>query len=92
MVQRIFFGPLDKPENRDPHVRDIHGQETVVFGLIIVAAFVLGLWPKPFLDRSEKSVQAFVASYRDRLHEARRMPDAPSHIYPALPAARGNNP
>jgi len=85
MYQRIFFGPLDKPENRDPHVRDIHGQETWVFGLIIAAALVLGIYPKPILDRSEKSVQAFIASYRDRLQEARRVPDAPSHIYPALP-------
>jgi NADH-quinone oxidoreductase subunit M len=84
MYQRIFFGPLDKPENRDPHVRDIGGQEKVVFGLIIIAALVMGIWPKPILDRSEKSVQSFIASYRDRLQESRRVPDAPSHVYPPI--------
>ena len=34
MYQKIFFGPLDKPENRDPHVKDIHGREIWVFGTI----------------------------------------------------------
>jgi NADH-quinone oxidoreductase subunit M len=84
MYQRIFFGPLDKPENRDPHVRDIHGQETWVFGIVIVAALVMGIYPKPILDRSEKTVDAFISSYRDRLQEARRAPDAPAHVYPAI--------
>ena len=35
MYQKIFFGPLDKPENRDPHVKDIHGKEIWVFGVIV---------------------------------------------------------
>jgi len=85
MYQRIFFGPLDKPENRDPHVRDIHGREIAVFGIMIVAALVMGVAPKPILDRSEKSVQAYISLYRDRLHESQKMPDAPAHVYPALP-------
>jgi NADH-quinone oxidoreductase subunit M len=85
MYQRIFFGPLDKPENRDPHVRDVHGREIWVFGIVILVALVMGVWPKPILDRSEKSVQAFIASYRDRLKDSRKAPDAPSHIYPELP-------
>src|SRR5262249_15622043 len=56
MYQRIFFGPLDKPENRDPHVRDIHGREVWVFAIMIVAALVMGIWPQPILSRSERSV------------------------------------
>jgi NADH-quinone oxidoreductase subunit M len=84
MYQRLMFGPLDKPENRDPHVRDVHGQEIVVFGVMIVAALVMGIWPKPILDRSEKSVQAFISTYRDRLQESRRAPDAPPHLYPPI--------
>ena len=85
MYQRLMFGPLDKPENRA--VRDIHGAETWVFGIVVTVAIVMGLAPQPILARSEKSVDAFVASYRDRLQEARRAPDAPAHIYPPLPAA-----
>jgi NADH-quinone oxidoreductase subunit M len=85
MYQRLMFGPLDKPENRA--VRDIHGAETWVFGIMVAAAIGMGLVPQPILARSEKSVEAFVASYRDRLQEAKRAPDAPSHVYPPLPAA-----
>jgi NADH-quinone oxidoreductase subunit M len=86
MYQRIFFGPLDKPENRDPHVRDIHGREVWVFGIVIVAALAMGVYPKPILDRSEASVQAFISSYRDRLRDARANPDAPAHVFPGLAA------
>jgi len=85
MYQKLMFGPLDKPENKA--VRDIHGRETWVFGIVVAAALVMGLAPQPILSRSEKSVDAFVTSYRDRLQEAKRAPDAPAHVYPALGAA-----
>jgi NADH-quinone oxidoreductase subunit M len=83
MYQKLMFGPLDKPENKT--VKDIHGRETWVFGIIVAAALVMGVWPQPILARSEKSVAAFVASYRERLADARRDVDAPAHIFPALP-------
>jgi NADH-quinone oxidoreductase subunit M len=84
MYQKLMFGPLDKPENKA--VKDIHGRETWVFGIVVVAALVMGLAPQPILSRSEKSVNAFITGYRDRLQEARRAPEAPAHVYPALPA------
>ena len=84
MYQKLMFGPLDKPENKA--VKDIRGRETWVFGIIVVAALVMGIVPQPILSRSEKSVNAFISGYRDRLQEARRAPDAPAHVYPALPA------
>ena len=82
MMQKIFFGPLDKPENRDPHVRDIHGRERWVFGFVIVAALVMGIYPKPILDRSEKSVSSLISSFQARLNDARLSPNAPSHLFP----------
>jgi len=85
MYQKLMFGPLDKPENKA--VKDIRGRETWVFGIVVVAALVLGLAPQPILARSEKSVNAFITGYRDRLQDARRAPEAAPHIYPALPAA-----
>jgi NADH-quinone oxidoreductase subunit M len=91
MYQKLMFGPLDKPQNKT--VRDVHGREIWVFGVVVLAAVVMGLAPQPILSRSEKSVDAFVSSYRDRLQDARRQPDAPAHIYPALAAApEGNQP
>ena len=85
MFQKVLFGPLDKAENGA--VRDLHGREIWVFGIIVVAALVLGIFPQPFLSRSEPSVNAFITGYRDRLQDARKAPEAPPHVYPALPAA-----
>ena len=85
MFQKLMFGPLDKPENKAASFRDVHGRETWVLGIVIVTALVMGIYPKPILDRSEKSVQAFLTSYRDRLQESRRNPEAPPHLYPAMP-------
>jgi hypothetical protein len=78
---------LDKPENRDPHVKDLSGRERFIFGTVVVLALVMGIWPKPILDRTEASVKAFVVSYRDRLIDADKNPDGPARFFPAPPAA-----
>ncbi|HEY4188002.1 MAG TPA: NADH-quinone oxidoreductase subunit M [Polyangia bacterium] len=91
MYQKLMFGPLDRPENKS--VRDIHGRETWVFGIVVAAALVMGIAPQPILSRSEKSVEAFVANYRDRLQHNRIAPDAPAHIYPPFqPGTLGGSP
>jgi len=89
MFQKLMFGPLEKPENKSASFRDIHGRETWVFGIIIVAALVMGIWPKPILDRSEKSVQAMLSSYTERLKDSHRNRDAPPHLFPPGPPAGG---
>jgi NADH-quinone oxidoreductase subunit M len=86
MYQKIMFGPLDKPENRDPKLKDIHGREVWVFGVVALFAFALGIYPKPILDSSEPAVKAFVTNFNDRLREAYRDPEAKPHFYPAPPA------
>jgi len=75
-----------QPENRDPHIKDITGRERIVFATIIAAAVVMGVWPKPILDRTESSVKTFLSSYRDRLRDSVAQPTAPAHFYPAPPA------
>jgi NADH-quinone oxidoreductase subunit M len=84
MYQKLMFGPLDKPENRA--VKDIHGREVWVFGTVVVAALLMGLFPKPILDRTEASVQLFMKSYKDRLAEAHSHPDADAHFFPEAAA------
>ena len=88
MYQKIFFGPLDKPENRDPHLKDVHGRERWVFGIVIVAALVLGIYPQPILARSEKSVSALITGYAERLRDSASNPDAPAHLFPATAPPR----
>ena len=89
MVQRVLFGPLDKPANRDPQVRDLGPRERLVFGVLVLAALVMGVAPQPILERTAASVRTLTASYRDRLAEARANPDGPARrVIPSQRPAR----
>jgi len=84
MYQKVFFGPLDKPENRA--VKDLTGRETTVFAFVVAAALVTGLFPGPILSRTEASVKGFLSSYQSRLRDSIDNQDKPAHFFPALPA------
>ncbi len=90
MYQKVMLGPLDKPENRDEHVRDLSGIEKLMFGIIVACALGLGLAPAPILNRSAASVDALLESYRGRLAEARAQPTAPAHM--STPTGAGRRP
>jgi NADH-quinone oxidoreductase subunit M len=80
MYQKAMLGPLDKPANKDEHVRDLNLTEKVVFGIVVVFALGLGVAPGPILNRSAGSVDGLVATYRMRLAESRRAPEAPARM------------
>jgi NADH-quinone oxidoreductase subunit M len=80
MFQRVMLGPLDKPENRDPHVRDLSLRERVVFVALIVTALVMGVLPQPIIERTSASVQALTSNYVSRLTEASKNPDGPARM------------
>jgi NADH-quinone oxidoreductase subunit M len=84
MYQKVFFGPLDKPENKA--VKDLTGRETVVFAFVVVAALVTGLFPGPILERTEASVKAFTSSFKERLRDSIDNQDKPAHFFPPLSA------
>jgi len=69
MVQKIFFGPIDRPENEG--LRDLDLREKLVAGVFVVAVLLMGLQPQPLLDRLAPSTERFIA--RARLGT----PDAP---------------
>ena len=54
MVQRIFFNAPDKPENRN--LPDLSRRELVVLVPLVVVMIWMGVYPKPFLERTEQSV------------------------------------
>lgn len=58
MVQRMFFGPLDKPENRE--LTDLNPRETLALAPLIGLIFVLGLFPMLFTERMESSVSSLL--------------------------------
>lgn len=53
LVQRTFFGPLDKEENKV--LKDINLREVLTLVPIILIAFWIGLYPKPFLKCLERN-------------------------------------
>jgi len=62
MFQRVFFGPLDKEENR--RLPDLSGRELACLLPIVALCFWIGLYPKPFFQILGKPV-AFVVERLD---------------------------
>jgi len=53
--QRVFHGPIDIQENRA--VRDLSFREGLAVVPLVAAIVLIGVWPKPFLERMEPSLQ-----------------------------------
>ena len=54
LYQRTMFGTVDNPKNEN--LPDLSMREFVTFAPLLVLAVWIGLYPKPFLDRIETSV------------------------------------
>ncbi len=63
VVQKMFFGPLSNPKNK--HLTDISPRETLAVAPFIVMVFVIGFFPRIFLDRMEPAVRATQAMFVD---------------------------
>jgi NADH-quinone oxidoreductase subunit M len=74
MFQKVFFGPLDKKKNG--HLPDLDARELTVFIPLVVAIFLMGFFPRPFLKYMEPSVQGFISNFNARLAE----PDGPARL------------
>ncbi len=58
MFQRVMFGTLDNPKNQA--LKDLSLREVVVLVPILVFIIWIGVYPKPFLSRMEKSVSQVI--------------------------------
>ena len=59
LYQRVFFGPLDNPENKN--LKDLDRRELAYLLPLVVLCFWIGLYPKPFFDVLQKPVDYIVA-------------------------------
>jgi NADH-quinone oxidoreductase subunit M len=59
MVQRVFFGPLNK--TGAAHLHDLNAREIWTAAPFAVLALVMGLVPQPFLDRLSPSTERYLA-------------------------------
>jgi NADH-quinone oxidoreductase subunit M len=56
--QRMWQGPLEREENRA--LPDLTGREWAILAPLVAAIIVLGLFPRPVLERVEPSAQRVV--------------------------------
>ncbi len=56
MLQRVVFGRLTNPENA--HLSDLNAREIGLAVPLLVLMLFMGVYPRPFLDRSHGSVEA----------------------------------
>ncbi|MER3445763.1 MAG: Fe-S-binding domain-containing protein, partial [Candidatus Dadabacteria bacterium] len=62
--QRVIFGPLENSENKA--LRDLSLREVMVLLPIAIMFFVMGVYPKPFLSRTEPTVEALLKTRFER--------------------------
>jgi len=79
MYQRVFWGPLDNPENAK--VSDLNGREVGMMLALVALMVWIGLYPKPLFDIIEKPVAYVVQKVEPTYY------DAKPKEYPASPAA-----
>jgi NADH-quinone oxidoreductase subunit M len=80
LYQRTMFGKVENPKNEG--LSDLSLREFATFAPLLVLAVWIGLYPKPFLDRIEPSVDRVVArvspQYMDDLADT--APEAPATL------------
>lgn len=64
MVQTVFFNRLEDEENRK--VEDLSRREMAVLAPLVLLMILLGVYPKPILERMEPSVQSVIERVESR--------------------------
>jgi NADH-quinone oxidoreductase subunit M len=62
LYQRVFFGTVTNPKNEKLH--DLTGREVLTFVPLLVLAFWIGLYPKPFFQILDQPVNQIVRDVR----------------------------
>jgi len=65
MFQRVFFGPVTRPENET--LTDLSGRERLVFAPLLLLVFWMGVFPQPILDRAQPTLDRTIALCRARI-------------------------
>jgi len=64
MVQRMWFGEVEREENRA--LPDLDRRELAVLAPLVILMLWMGIYPKPFLERTETSVQQLIEQVEAR--------------------------
>lgn len=88
VFQRVMFGELDNPKNQV--LSDLNAREIVLMVPLIVLIFVMGLYPKPFIDKMDPAVRKLVAQVRVASVSAETTPVMISTDHPAVEMPAGH--
>jgi NADH-quinone oxidoreductase subunit M len=58
LYQRTMFGKIENPKNE--HLQDLNFREFATYAPLLILAVWIGLYPKPFIDRLQSSVDRVV--------------------------------
>ena len=75
MLQRVFFGPIKDKANE--MLKDLSVREIAVFTPIIALILLMGVYPKPFLNRMEPAVNKFITEVREARMAVDNRPSSP---------------
>jgi NADH-quinone oxidoreductase subunit M len=93
LYQRVFFGPVNNPKNEK--LEDLSRRELATFVPLVILAFWIGVYPKPFFQILEQPVNQIVRIVRGKEYplgpvrpvEAQKV--APAETPAAPPAPQG---
>jgi NADH-quinone oxidoreductase subunit M len=91
-AQRVLFGPLSRDANRS--LPDLGRRELAVLLPILALIVVMGVWPRPFLDRMHGAVEDLMTHVEKRVQAEPRAagslpPDVAAVAAPAAPEGAG---
>jgi len=84
VFQRVMFGELDNPKNQK--LLDLNAREIAIMVPLIVMIFVMGLYPKPFIDKMDPAIKKLVAQVRVAPVNAQVIPAGLPAGHPAMEA------
>ena len=64
LYMRTMFGEID--EKKNGALADLTRTELITFAPLLVLVFVMGIYPKPFLDRINPTLEAYLAAVDQR--------------------------
>jgi NADH-quinone oxidoreductase subunit M len=83
MFQRVMFGELNNPKNQT--LTDLNAREIAIMLPLIVLIFVMGVYPTPFIDKMNPSLEKLIVHVKSKQTAKAQMPQIPAPQ--ALPAA-----
>ncbi|GFO53631.1 NADH:ubiquinone oxidoreductase subunit M [Geomonas sp. Red276] len=85
MFQRVMFGELSNPKNQT--LKDLNAREVAIMIPLVVLIFVMGVYPRPFLDTMAPSIDKMIAQSKKHQAVAMNVPAGMINPHAGIPGA-----